>query len=106
MKIELKPRMAQCRSPVTKEYETIDSGIDYICCDGQMVGYSFRNNTDPIRLIGIPSEALIAAVRAFIPGKDVIHPNVLLNRDGDPIDIYGDVDEEDEDDSPEDDDDE
>ena len=104
VKIELKPRMAQCRSPVTKKYETIDSGIDYLCCDGQMIGYSFRNDTDPIQLIGIPSEALLAAVKAFLPEKNVTHPTVLLNKDGDPIDIYGDGDDEDDEDQEDDDD--
>ena len=107
MNIENKPCYGYCVNPRTGEQVENDSGIDQVFCDGQCVGYIMgRKPTDCVSLIGIPSEALLASLKDKYPDRYISAPTVLLNKDGDPIGIYGDVDEEDEDDSPEDDDDE
>ena len=106
MDITSKPCIGYCRNPRTGEQVQNDSGIDQVYCDGQCVGYIMgRKPTDCISLLGVPSEALLAALKKKYPDRHIAHPSVLLNKDGDPIDIYGEGDDED-DDSPEEDDDE
>ena len=105
MEITQKPAIGYARNPRTGVSVENDSGIDQLFCDGQCIGYIMgRTPASNISLIGIPSEALLVALREKYPGRHIAHPTVLLNKDGDPIDIYGDGDEDD--DSPEEDDDE
>ena len=103
MEITQKPATGFCTNRRTGERVENDSGLDQLYCDGQCIGYVMgRTPTSNISLIGIPSEALLAALKEKCPGRHIAHPSVLLNKDGDPIDIYGGGDdEEDDDDSPE-----
>lgn len=107
MEITNKRVMGYCKNPRTGEQVLCETAIDDIFCDGVVVGYIMgRKPTDNICLVGIPSEALLAALRKKYPGRHISYPSVLLNRDGDPLDIYGEGgDDEDEDENLEEDDD-
>lgn len=106
MNITTKARIGLYVDPKTREQKSVETATQYVFCDGEKVGRTGKGPKDIVHLIGIPSESLMAALRKKFPGRRIVHPSVLLNKDGDPLDIYGEGgDDEDEDENLEEDDD-
>ena len=103
MNIDIVPRMAFVRIG-GGERERRDSGYDLVRCDGIEVGVMGRDPKEVLHLHGIPSPALLAAIKELLPDRTICAPNVLLSETGEPLDEYGEVigdedeEEEDEDD--------
>ena len=82
----------------TGEQKSVESATLYVLCDGERIGRTGLKDKDVMHLVGIPSESLMAALKEQFPAKRIAHPSVLLNKDGDPLDIYGEGGGEEEDD--------
>ena len=103
MIITTQRRMGTYRDPQTGLAKTVETPTLYVLCDGDRVGRTGLGDNDIVHLSGIPSETLLEALKKEFPDRAIVFPTVLLNKDGDPVDQYGNVDDVNEDEEDEDD---